>query len=103
TKRIHLATRLTPPLNRLHKTRTEIAPPQSTPHLRDARDAHLAARRRAANEVLARQRKDDARLAKERREGKEREKREWEELYGPGRVEEQGVGSREGWDEDGFM
>ena len=46
----------------------------------------------------------EERLAKERREDKERSEAEWNALYGDGRVEEEGKSNADGgWDEDDFM
>ena len=56
-----------------------------------------------ANEALSKTRKEEQRLAKKRREEKFRAEAEWDALYGAGRVEEEGRGNEEGWDEDGFM
>ena len=53
--------------------------------------------------MLSKTRKEEARLAKERREEKFKAEAEWETLYGAGRVEEEGRGNDEGWDEDSFM
>ncbi|MCJ1412310.1 hypothetical protein MMC19_006404 [Ptychographa xylographoides] len=121
TKRILLTTRLNPVVNRLTKTRTEIPPPASSAYLLEARDSHLATKRKAANAILQERKKEEARLAKERREEKLRREREWEELYGPEAVQrarmknggteiedvwegEGGeVSNHDGFDEDDFM
>ena len=101
---MHVATRTNAIINRLTKTKSEIPPPASTAHLREAKDAHLQDQRRATNEVLRRERKKEERVAKERREEKERGEAEWEALYGSGRVEEEGKSNTDGgWDEDDFM
>ena len=103
TRRVHVASRTNAVINRLNKTRTEIPPPASSTHLRETRDAHLAELRRGANDELRRRRKDEARVAKERREEKERGEAEWEALYGDGRVAEEGRSNNAGWNEDDFM
>ena len=98
-----MPTRLNPPLNRLQKTRTEIPPPHSTTHLQEERDAQLASKRQAINADTQKRRKEEARILRERKEEKERKERDWETLYGKGRVESEGVGNQGGWDEDDFM
>jgi hypothetical protein len=101
---VHVATRVNATINRLQKTRTEIAPPQSTSHLREERDAHVAAKRKAANETLRAQRKAEEKLAKARKDEKERGEREWEDLIGEDRVLTEGRSNQEGgFDEDDFM
>ena len=102
-KRTLIPSRTNEVINRLSKTRTEIPPPESSSHLREERDAHLAAKRKKTNEVLQKKKKEEQKLAKERRENKVKGEREWEELYGEGRVEEEGKGNWEGFDEDDFM
>lgn len=47
--------------------------------------------------------KEEARLAKERREDKVKGQADWEALYGSARVEEEGVSNEAGWDGDDFM
>ena len=42
-------------------------------------------------------------MLRERKEEKERRDRDWETLYGKGRVDTEGVLNQEGWDEDDFM
>ena len=103
TKRILIPTRLNSTINRLQKTRTEIPPPHSTTHLQEERDAHLATKRQEQNTESQKRRKEEARMLRERKEEKERRDRDWEKLYGQGRVETEGVLNQEGWDEDDFM
>ncbi|MCJ1440058.1 MAG: hypothetical protein MMC23_000540 [Stictis urceolatum] len=104
TKRVHLTTRTNAIINRLQKTRTEIPPPASTSHLRESRDANLAAKRKVANEVLRKKKKEEDRLATERRENKAKSEAEWNALYGDGRVQDEGRSNNDGgWDEDDFM
>ncbi|MCJ1475339.1 hypothetical protein MMC13_004001 [Lambiella insularis] len=102
TKRILLPTRVNATINRLTKTRTEIAPPASSAHLLAEREAHLAGLRKMTNAELQKRRKEEARLAKERREEKVRKERDWEELYGEDAVRERAA-EQGGWDEDDFM
>ena len=108
TKRVLVPTRSNPPLNRLKKTLSEIPPPESSAHLSSAREAHLATKRKTANEKLSKQRKEEERKKKEQREEKLKRERDWEELYGEGRVREEGktnIADEDGggWDEDDFM
>jgi hypothetical protein len=53
--------------------------------------------------VVQRRKKEEARLAKERREEKAKKESAWEDLYGEDRVREAGVANQGGWDEDDFM
>ncbi|MCJ1243504.1 hypothetical protein MMC30_000701 [Trapelia coarctata] len=104
TKRILLPTRINATINRLSKTRSEIPPPDSSAHLLEARTAHHASLRKATNEALQKRKKEEARVAKERREEKVRKESAWEELYGEERVREEGkANNEEGWDSDEFM
>ncbi|MCJ1283834.1 hypothetical protein MMC26_003165 [Xylographa opegraphella] len=104
TIRILLPTRINAIINRLTKTRTEIPPPASSEHLLAERDAHLAELRKATNAELQKRKKEDARLAKERREEKARKERDWEELYGEEAVNGEGrANNQDGFDEDDFM
>ncbi|MCJ1392240.1 hypothetical protein MMC18_005107 [Xylographa bjoerkii] len=104
TTRILLPTRINATINRLTKTRTEIPPPASSAHLLAGRDAHLAEHRKTANAELQKRKKEEARLAKERREEKVRKERDWEELYGEEAVNGEGrANNQEGFDEDDFM
>ncbi|MCJ1401735.1 hypothetical protein MMC11_004952 [Xylographa trunciseda] len=104
TTRILLPTRVNATINRLTKTRTEIPPPASSAHLLAERDAHLAELRKATNAELQKRKKEEARLAKERREEKVRKERDWEELYGEEAVNGEGrANNQDGFDEDDFM
>lgn len=85
------------------KTRTEIPPPLSSQHLREAKEVHSSAKRKAANEVEAKRRKEEAKVQKQRREEKLRGEAEWDALVGSDRVEEEGISNENGWDEDDFM
>ncbi|MCJ1308335.1 hypothetical protein MMC25_001988 [Agyrium rufum] len=103
TARTTISTKQNVILNRLKKTMTEIPPPESTQHLREAREAHLSEKRTATNKVVREKRKEEERALKEKRELKERGEREWDGLYGDDRVKEEGKGNWEGFDEDDFM
>ena len=103
TKRILVSTRANAIVNRLNKTRTEVPPAESRAHLAAEREAHRAAQRAVANEALRKQHGEEARRARERREAKQRDEAEWKALYGQERVEDEGRGNWEGWDEDDFM
>jgi len=70
--------------------------------LQEARTAHHASLRKVANEALQKRKKEEARVAKERREEKSKKESAWEELYGEERVREEGR-ANEGWDSDDFM
>ena len=82
---------------------TEIPPPESTQHLQDAQATHLSEKRRAENKVVKEKRLEEERKLKKLREEKERGQQEWDGLYGEGRVQEEGKGNWEGFDEDDFM
>ncbi|MCJ1355122.1 MAG: hypothetical protein MMC33_005113 [Icmadophila ericetorum] len=103
TRKLHIPTRLNPILNRLKKTMTEIPPPESSTHLREAKEAHLADVRKEQNAKLQKEKKELEKVARQRREEKLRGEVEWDTLYGDGRVAEEGVGNWEGFDEDDFM
>ena len=103
TKRVLVPARSNPTVNRLSKTRTEIIPSKSAAHLSAEREAHLVSKRRIANEALRKERAEEARLTKERREAKVKGEADWQALCGQDRVEEEGKGNWEGWNEDDFM
>ena len=98
-----MPTRANAVINRLTKTRTEVPAAESAAHLAAEREAHAAAKRKAANEALRRAKADEARVGKERREAKQRDEADWKALHGEDRVESEGKGNWEGWDEDDFM
>lgn len=103
TARILLLTRLNPVINRLMKTRTEIPPPESSEHLLEERNAHRAELRKVTNEALQKRKKEEARVAKERREEKREKEEGWKSLHGDEAVEELGRSNQDGYDEDDFM
>ena len=98
-----VSTRQNSIVNRLNKTRTEIAPSDSAAHLEAEREAHLAAKRKAANEVVRAQKAEADRLTKDRRDAKLRSEADWQALTGQDRVENEGKSNEDGWDEDDFM
>lgn len=64
----------------------------------------MAAKRKVTNEGLQKQKKEEARLVRERREEKLRAEAEWNALYGDGRIEEEGTSNVDGgFNEDDFM
>ena len=85
------------------KTRTEVPPPLSSEHLREAKEVNAEAKRKVVNEAEAKRRKEEARVLKQRREEKIKGEAEWKALVGSDRVEEEGVSNENGWDEDDFM
>ena len=63
----------------------------------------MAAERKVANEALRKKHGEEARLAKEWRNAKIKDEADWQALYGQDRVEDEGKGNWEGWNEDDFM
>lgn len=102
TQRILLPARVNTIINRLTKTRIEVPPPASSAHLLAERDAHMAQLRKMTNAEVQKRKKEETRLAKERREEKAQKERDWEELYGEDAVRERAA-EQSGWNEDEFM
>jgi len=100
-RRILLPTRLNPIINRLNKTRTE----RPTSTLFEDKEEHLATLRKAAHAEAQIRKKEEARLAKERKEEKWQREHGYDDLFGEDAVREAGRSNAdgEGWDEDDFM
>ncbi|MCJ1372648.1 hypothetical protein MMC20_003873 [Loxospora ochrophaea] len=101
TRRILVPTRLNPIVNRLTKTRTEIYP--ATDHLITIRESHLASLRKRKQEVAQARKKEETKLAKARREEKERRDKGYDDLFSEDALKESGIENQQGWDEDDFM
>ena len=68
--------------------------------LAEARDAHLAAQRAVVNQRLKAERKEEERVARERREEKQGREHAYDVLEAEG---EGGRSNVDGWDEEDFM
>ncbi|KAL8775698.1 MAG: hypothetical protein Q9209_000194 [Squamulea sp. 1 TL-2023] len=101
TRTILVPTRLNPTINRLMKTRT-VSPVDG---LFADKEKHLSELRTKAREKAKEARKEEERVAKERREEKYKREHAYEDLM-KGNAEEDGGGKRsnqDGWDDDDFM
>ena len=96
-------TRTNTVINRLNKTKTEISPAESTQHLMTEKEAHLAKKRKTANEALRVKRKDEDRLRQQQRDEKLNREAAWSDLTSQDAVEREGRSNEDGFDEDNFM
>lgn len=99
TRTLLVPNRLNATINRLQKTRTII----DADELPALKEAHLAGLRARANAVKKALRKEEERVARERKEDKWQREHAYEELMHTDDGGSVGRSNEQGWDEDDFM